>query len=246
MILTSYFTTRKHPQHLDPNTIGVQGDGHVPNNDFNYIKTWYESVKDSGHRGFIFHDNLSYEFVDKYTSDKIEFIRVKHPNEFSLNDVRFFHYQEWVCSFPDLTGENIFMTDIADVKVNKPPVESVDLFCVGSDNGRLNDYSSPYGGNYFHLHKYFNLPDIVDFSVNNYPLINAGVLGGKYDLATDFLNKYCETRNLCRRPELNINMALVNFAVRSLWGYDIQFGDPVTSEFKKYQNDREDVWFIHK
>ena len=47
--------------------------------------------------------------------------------------------------------------------------------------------------------------------------------------------------------EHNFDMWIPQFLLRHLFAANgLVLGDPVCSEFKKYQNDREDVYFIHK
>ena len=81
-LLTSYFSKKIHPNDpKDHAVVGRNPDGRVSNNEINYIKAWYDSVNNLQLNGFVFHDNLSEEFVQQYTTNKIKFIKV-YPRDF--------------------------------------------------------------------------------------------------------------------------------------------------------------------
>ena len=65
-IFTTYFSKKIHPNNPnDDHVIGRQEDGRVGQNDFEYIKNWYDSIVKNNLKGFIFYDNLTDEFVAK-------------------------------------------------------------------------------------------------------------------------------------------------------------------------------------
>ena len=77
-------------------------------------------------------------------------------------------------------------------------------------------------------------------------LINMGVLGGTQENVEIFLDFFTKIRS-SSNTELNINMAIGQFIFRFIFqGNNICVGKPLTSEYKKYQKDRKDVFFIHK
>ena len=122
VIFTSYFSLKKHPN--DPNdrwVIGRQVDGRVAQNDFKYIESWYNSVNELYLEGRIFYDNLSDEFLERYTTDKIKFIKV-FPSDYSNNDWRFFCYRNYL---EENKFNNVFLTDGSDVTVAKDPSEII-------------------------------------------------------------------------------------------------------------------------
>ena len=57
LILTTYFTSKADPQKKI----------FMPNDDFSYIEKFYRSVMDHDLHAVIFYDNLSADFVEKYT-----------------------------------------------------------------------------------------------------------------------------------------------------------------------------------
>jgi len=78
------------------------------------------------------------------------------------------------------------------------------------------------------------------------PLINMGVVGSITTNVEYFLHLFVHARSRSKTP-VNINMALGQFILRyAFQEYKIKVGAPVTSEYKKWQKDRKDVYFIHK
>lgn len=245
VIFTSYFSRKKHPNDPnDPHVVGRTHDGRVIQNDISYIKIWYESVKSLNIEGRIFCDDLNEDFIKEFSTDKISFVKVE-PSEFSNNDWRFFCYKEYL---KDNKFDAVFLTDGSDVKVVKDPMQIVednpdyDLF-VGKDSLKLEEFP------YLDVHRTVEWEDFVWFSVmaKKLDLINMGVIGGKQDQVENFLNVFWDTRVKLERPEFNSDMWTGQYVFRHLLSdKKILIGEPLTSDFKKYQNDRTDVFFIHK
>lgn len=245
VILTSYFSVKKHPN--DPNdswVIGRQADGRVSQNDFQYIEPWYNSVNKLGLEGRIFYDNLSDEFLKQYTTDKIKFIKVS-PSDYSNNDWRFFCYRNFL---EENKFDSVFLTDGSDVTVVQDPsgiissFPDTDLF-VCKDSIMLNEFP------YLQLHEQAEWEDYVWFMICHHrlELINMGVIGGNYENILLFLNKFCETRIRLGIPDFNSDMWIGQYVFRKLLAdKSILIGEPFTSIFKKYEIDRKDVYFIHK
>lgn len=245
VILTSYFSKKIHPN--DPNdsaVVGRSNDGRVLQNDFKYIQPWYESVNRLGLQGRIFCDNLSEEFIEKYTTENIKFIKV-YSSEYSNNDWRFFCYKNYL----KLNKfDNVFLTDGSDVTVVKDPCEifadysEIELF-VCKDSIKLKDFP------YVQVHQQAGWDSLSYFLIcqNHWDLINMGVIGGSYENINLFLEKFCDTRVKLGNPDFNSDMWIGQYVFRSLLSdKKVLIGEPFTSEFKKYQIDRKDVYFIHK
>jgi len=245
VILTSYFSVKKHPN--DPNdkcVIGRGSDGRVLQNDFQYIKPWYNSVNKLNLEGRIFYDNLSDDFLNEYTTDKIKFIKVT-PSDYSNNDWRFFCYRNFL---EENKFNSVFLTDGSDVTVVKDPGRIIkdnpliDLF-VCKDSIMLNEFP------YLQIHKQARWDNYTWFHNHQQMLnlINMGVIGGGYDNIMLFLNNFCETRIKLGHPDFNSDMWTGQYVFRNLLSYkNMLIGEPFTSNFKKYEIDRGDVYFIHK
>lgn len=245
VILTSYFSKKIHPN--DPNdkhVIGRMSDGRVAQNDIEYIKNWYDSVKNLDLEARIFCDNLSEEFIEKYTTNKIKFITVE-ATDYSNNDWRFFCYRNYL---EQNKFESIFLTDSSDVVVVKDPnliisnYPEYDFF-VCKDSLKLNEFP------YLNIHRQANWENFIYFAMYEkiLDLINMGVIGGSYDNMMLFLDKFCETRIKLGTPSFNSDMWTGQYVFRHILSdKKTLIGEPFTSIFKEYQNDRKDVFFIHK
>ena len=246
LILTSYFSKKKHPNAPnDSHVVGRTEDGTVASNEISYIRPWYESVKKLETKGVVFHDDLSAQFVEEYSTDLISFEKVG-DFEYSNNDFRFFCFDKYLDSNPSF--DCVFHADASDVTVVKDPssliIDTPDItYFACKDSIKLHQF------NYMWAHEKYNFDDRVQFLLNYniWDLINMGVIGGRYDDMKSFYRRFCEVRQSMGDPEFNSDMWLCQYLLRSQF-QDKKFimGEPVCSEFKKFQNDREDVYFIHK
>jgi hypothetical protein len=244
VILTSYFSKKIHPNHPNDNhVVGREKDGRVTQNSIEYIEPWYNSVRDLNIEGRVFYDNLSDEFIEEYETDKIKFIKV-NTSDYSNNDWRFFCYKKYL---EENKFDSIVLSDGSDVKVVKDPSDFVESgsydFYVCKDSINLSMFP------YLDFHKSQDWDDYVSMYLNatRWPLINMGVLGGSYENVIEFLNIFCEVRSEIREVDFNANMWIGQYVFRSLLkNKSIMIGEPFTSEFKKYQDGRKDVYFIHK
>jgi hypothetical protein len=248
VILTSYFSQKIHPN--DPNdkgVIGRGGDGRVWQNSFEYIKVWYDSIQNLDLDARIFYDDLSDDFVKKYSTDKIQFIKIQ-MSVFSNLDWRFFCYRNYLNNH---YHDSVFLTDCSDVKIVKNPSDIIKEYpdtnyFVCKDNISTRDF------NYIKVHSHFkwdNLEWFVNHHNNNsLDLLNMGVIGAKYEDMLNFLDKFCVVRLKMSNPEFaQADMWVGQYVFRHLLSSKKKLiGNPFTSDFKKYQNDREDVYFIHK
>jgi hypothetical protein len=228
VILTTYFTSRHDPQTHEP----VNGD------DIKYIYPWYASMRISGEHGIIFHDNLSQKFIKRYETDLIKFVRCRLTNR-SLNDQRFMIYLQFLLSNP---YSKIFMTDVADVIVNRSPFPLVNepysnsLF-VGRDRYNLNGHSSYMAG----LVKDYQY--LTGNSIDNYfancPMYNAGIIGGSYLTVLFLVFKICkELLTLRNVRDHNMNMLVLNYVIHNYF-YDTPSVRLFESPFKNFEISEE-------
>lgn len=245
VIFTSYFSQKKHPNDPnDPWVVGRSSDGRVLQNSFSYIENWYNSINILGIQARIFHDNLDDEFINKYTTDKIKFVTVE-TSDYSNNDWRFFCYRNYL---EDNKFDCVFLTDCSDVIVVKEPSNILKEypdkdFFICKDSILLSEFP------YLQLHQQANWNNYIWFSImqSRLDLINMGVIGANYNNMLLFLNKFCETRIKLGNPDFNSDMWTGQYVFRDLLSdKSLLIGGPFTSNFKKYENDRKDVFFIHK
>ena len=73
------------------------------------------------------------------------------------------------------------------------------------------------------------------------------VIGGCRKLVLELLSKICNIYKKLGKKAINFNLGILNEVVyNSDLVNKIKIGAPVVSGFKKYENHRKDVWFIHK
>lgn len=248
LILSSYFSLKPHPNHPEDSAVrGRAADGRVWQSDFNYIKDWYLSVVNNNLKAVLFYDNLDKEFIDLYQNENVTFQKVS-TSDYSNNDWRFFCFDEYLQGIPEEDRpETVFHTDASDVIIVKDPHELVrdknyDYFAC-KDSIPLSSFG------YMKVHEHFNWEDRLMFLVNmpDWWLINMGVIGGGFESMSKFYSKFTSIRTQMGSPEFNADMWICQYLLRSqLQPCHLLMGDPVCSEFKKYETGRTDVYFIHK
>ena len=243
-ILTTYLSSKQHPQAGDPDLKGMAQDGRVQQNSLDYIKGWYDSVKALGIEGRVFYDNLDKEFVEKYTTLNIKFIKVE-ISDYSYNDWRYFCFRNYL---EENKFDQVFLTDASDVTVVKNPAALFDEFpqtnyFLCKDSIKLHQFP------YLNGHKQLGFDNYILFFINQFEwdLINNGVIGAKYDDMMLFLNTICRLRIQMGNPGFNADIWTANYIFRNLLSEkSLLIGEPVTSRFKQYEINRRDVFFIHK
>jgi len=247
VICTTYFSQKIHPNHpSDQHVVGRAEDGRVKQNDIQYIEGWYNSVNKLKLNGVVFYDNLSDEFVSQYETKYVKFVK-SSPGVWSNNDGRFFCYLDFL---QKNKYDNVFLTDGSDVTVVQDPGKIVEDFSetdifLCKDNIPLSAF-----GRFLEVHYRFQWENYFYFALEmqrGIPLINMGVIGGRYEVMMEFLQKFCDERDRMSMPEFNADMWLGQYVFREkLKDKTLLLGNPFTSDFKEYQNDRQDVYFIHK
>lgn len=241
VIMTTYFCKKKDPQR---NT-------YAPCNDIKYIKPWYYSIKKLGLNGIIFHDGMSKEFINKYQTDKIKFVYVNsNKYDYSLNDLRFFVYYDYILNNNNI--ENVFMTDGNDVTVVQNPFKDCNTIMVGHDangngtqtylnfkNNTIKKWLNHFNNN--------NWKYKIDY-IKNKKCYNAGILGGNRQDIIKFLKNMViifKQMNSSQKTK-DLNIIVFNYVIYTIFNNNVKSGSPICSRFKKYENNRKDVYFIHK
>ena len=223
IILTNYFTGKKDPQR--------GGNDQFEPNQFENMKGWYDSILSNQLHGLIFHDQLSEDFISKYTNDNISFEKYELKKRYSLNDDRFFCWYEWLLQHEEV--ESLFCTDLFDVDFFGNPFHLMDplrydLYCGDANGAKMDEWVNnrmewAYGKT-FHAGK-------IKFI--------AGIMGGTREnmlrlfqaMTRDF-----EKAKRGTRKGKNMNMGVFNKCVYDLFEQDrILFGSPLNSRFKKFE-----------
>lgn len=245
VILTSYFTKKPHPNlPNDPNVVGRGDDGFVRNDDFSYIQEWYGSILKNNLNGYIFHDNLSDSFIDKYGNKNVTFLKVE-DSPYSNNDYRFFCFRNFL---KHKEFDYVFHTDVSDVVVVKDPESLIKNhnnfnFYACRDSIKISEFP------YLYIHEKNNWVDKMKILLNSnrWDLINMGVVGGNHHDMLMFYDSFCRIRKEMQDESFNANMWICQYLLRLVFSdKKTMVGSPVCSDFKKYQKNRRDVYFIHK
>lgn len=255
LIVTTYFSNDK----------GNYKGRSVLNNNIDYISPWYNSILKLKLNGVIFHDGLSNDFINKYTTDKINFLYVDSEEfSYSKNDYRFLIYYNFLKYNKNI--KNIFMTDGNDVIIKNNPFSYINdnnkkynknFYYVCSEFRRKLKDNNFTKFNFNRINKYIKNPNkkfkIETFEKNqDNILFNAGILGGNRNNMLYFLRLMKEKFNKTFRyipkkfHDRNINMIVFNYVIYDIIGPENAItGHPLHSLFTRYEK-RNDVIFSHK
>jgi len=241
-LLSSYFTQKPHPNRSDdPHVVGRMENGHVGRDSYAYMQRWYESVLAHNLNAVVFHDGLSDTFIARYETDRIHFLKAP-PMPWSNNDGRFFCFRDYLAEHRD---DYIVHTDISDVRLvadPEPVLTSDHDYFACRDTVTLDDIA------YQEIHQRYGWDELMQMSLAGAkPVINMGVVGGRFRVMQQFYKRFCEIREAAGEPEQNLNMQIGQYLFRVRFKHRrLLLGEPFTSRFKAYEEERRDVCFIHK
>ena len=219
IIMAPYFTRRiGFSQH--------DSSGGAKPNDFNLIKSWYETVWKLSVNAVIFHNELSNEFIKKYTTKYISFVRYDKVHRPSYNDERFYCYRDYLERNKNIN--RIICTDLFDVKFLKNPFE---LFSMGYDlyvGSEEKSHPSSYGWKW--VNKKLKEQKLKQLSKDD-TMFNAGICGGdrkKFIKLLDMMIEIFEETP----SRFNANMPVYNDCLRRLKSWKIFTGFPLHNIFE--------------
>jgi hypothetical protein len=239
VIFTSYFSSKSNPQP------GPRGEIlHAPRNDINYIYPWYSTVCHLQLNGVVIHDGLSDSFIKQYSTPRIQF-RYHKLGKMSLNDERFLALNEIL---QEQSFRKVLMTDASDLIFKRNPFDFFtehNLIYVGTDDpSRPRIRDNPWCINKAQtIMRAGNGLLEFDNSFFDFNYVNAGVIGGGYQIVKHFMESLAVVLEFLSTND-NYNMMAINYL---LWKYRIPHfkGKPLTSHFKKYELDG-DYFIVHK
>jgi hypothetical protein len=201
IVLSTYFTSKKDPQR------------HVfqKENDYQYMKNWYESILEHDLIAFVFYDSLSDDFVAEFQNINVRFIK-SNLGTLSLNDERIFIYSEFLSLF----SQDIFVlaTDINDVVVNRNPINlfknnKATLF-VGRGDRKF------WASHYWNLKKMYEFKKQINEEISAgiflCPVFNAGLIGGEIEVVRNLFKNMIYYFNKMH-VEGNFNMNIMNLVI---------------------------------
>ncbi len=224
----------------------------LPDDSYDLVQEWAESVAAAKLKGVLFHNNFSEENCARYTNEYISFVRIDYNPTYNPNVFRYLVYRDYLekCTEPI---EGVFVTDVSDVTLAQNPfthplyIENPSsLFCGDEPKQLRNDWMMAHGE-----HLRLQIQDYADYEERfaSDTLLNCGVFGGHYPLFMDFLQQLCEiheTYNHSNKTAYTGDMGAFNYLARTRFNENLRHGFPVNTEFKAYENERSDCWFRHK
>lgn len=241
MLLTTYITTKKDWQR-----------GKFARVQYSKVRRLYHSTVTKGINVTVLYDKLPVDFMQKYGNERFNFHQVDlttFDKRYGVNDVRYFFFLQLIKAHPE--WKTIFIVDLFDVRVPMNPCPGIQdgRLYVGKEQDRLRRH--PWmkarflrmGGHY--VEWYSTLGEQTR-------ILNCGITGGRRDVMLRLVSRMTqvlEDPNLEIRKkgkeDINLNMAALNYIVYNEFP-DFISGAPLHSVYKRFENRRKDVWFIHK
>ncbi|CAE7553233.1 GATL10 [Symbiodinium natans] len=242
MILTSYFTTKKDWQR-----------GKYVKPTFSKIQKLYQTAVTNGLTVSILYDVLPQEFLDAYGSERFRFVQVnltQFDRRYGVNDVRYFFFERLVQQNRD--WKYIFIVDAFDVRSGMSPCSGMQpgKIYVGGEQDRLKKHPwmkarfQKMGGKY----NQWYTTKVTD----KLKILNCGITGGQRDVMLKLLSRMVQVLQdpalaiRQKNEDINLNMAALNYILYVEFEGKFHYGPPVHSAYKRFENKRKDVWWVHK
>lgn len=226
VVLTTYLTGSIDPQRGEKWTADIE-----------QCRVLAESVKRHNTDLVVINDCF-----DKNETDKFSNI----VNSYSISDtiketknpyfLRWLEYRDWLRLYkPD----NVFLTDCNDVELLRHPFKNIqpNKLYVGWEKDvigcqwMLNHHKSNFGQTFIKCNM-------------KTPLLNAGVIGGRYEVVMEFLDRICDMISIL--PELSLedtDMATFNWVLYSHFNGRFETGEKICTTFKAYDySNKISIW----
>lgn len=188
----------------------------------------------------VFHDCLD----SARDSEYVRFLRVpKNPKKSPLS-------QRWLI-YRDYLERNhhtqIFCIDATDVRILKNPFKFMNpnTLYVGDEwnNTWINVWVEKYNEPHITIKDY----NKVKREHENKPLLNAGIVGGDFDLMFGLIDMLASTiLKEPNNPDIHTDMALINYFARKHYSDKLVHGLPLNTRFKQYEENHRTAWIQHK
>ncbi|CAK9029795.1 unnamed protein product [Durusdinium trenchii] len=242
MVLTSYFTTKKDWQR-----------GKYAKPSFSKIQKLYQTAITNGLAVSVLYDSLPQDFIDAYASHRFRFVQVnltEFDKRYGVNDVRYFFFHRLLNQNSD--WKSVFIVDAFDVRSGMNPCSGIQpgKIFVGGEQDRLKKHPwmkarfQKMGGKY----NQWYTSKVTD----KMKILNCGITGGQRDVMLKFLSRMVQVLQdpalaiRQKNEDINLNMAALNYILYTEFDGKFQYGPPVHSVYKRFENRRKDVWWVHK
>lgn len=231
-IITTYFTSEQDPQRSRT----------WANDDFSIIKPFYESVIKHNLNCIILIDNSSEEFIKKYKTDKITFVRCDSSG-LNMVDVRWGLYNKLLASRPDIL--RAFFVDVSDVVILKNAFDFINSETVYCGDEESINCNNKWMMTRYRLIDYPGINTLNEKYLNK-KVLNAGILGGSRNHLLDITNKISEILDYLKIKKLTIDMCVFNHVIYTNYENIISHGMPVNTVFRLEDINNKVAWFKHR
>jgi hypothetical protein len=231
-IITTYFTAEKDPQR--PNVWA--------NDDFSIIEKFYDGILKHQLNCLILIDNSSDDFIKKYETDKIKFLRCDSSG-LNMVDIRWKLYANLLKLRTDI--DRVFFVDVSDVLILKNPfnfIEPGKIYC--GDEDSINMKNQWMMDRYFLLNQSTIINKLANYA--NKQVLNAGVLGGERLVIMGIAEKMANLLEISNVTSTTVDMCTFNHVLYMDYKDKLVHGLPVNTVFKTYDFDNKEAWFCHK
>ena len=208
----------------------------LPDDSYELVQEWAESVENINLRGIIFHNNFSDETCTRYENEHISFVRIDYNPQFNPNVFRYFVYRDYLAKCTE-SIQGVFVTDVSDVTLAQNPFihplftsSPTSLFCGDEPKPLLNDWMLAHGE---HLRS--QIPDYADYEER----FASETLLNKWQLQSQ--DYYLIVGRMI--PDNNSDIIIEGFINSSstkklvIVG-DVPYQDAYATKIKSYQDDR--------
>lgn len=223
----------------------------LANDDFSIVSEWAKSVLEMGLQGIVFHNNFSEATCNANENEHLHFIKVQYNPQFNPNVFRYFVYNEFLKQHHQ-NIDNVFFTDVSDVVVLKNPFlerlyldNPTAVFCGDEPEILANEWMLNHGD---HLRNKISDYALFETNFKDKVLLNCGIIGGTIAVMKPFIQKLWaihEKYNCKNKTLYTGDMGAFNYLVRTQYNDNLIHGNPVNTEFKKYEIN-DSCWFKHK
>ncbi len=224
----------------------------LADDDYELVRDWAESITALDVHGVLFHNNFSETTRARYQNEHLTFVQVTHDSRFNPNVFRYLVYRDFLREHAGQI-DSLFVTDVTDVVMVRNPfvqplfmTNPTTIFCGDEPKILANDWMHDHA-----THLRSQISDYADYEAEfaSATLLNCGIIGGNLAVMQPFIEQLAaihETHNRDNKTPYTGDMGAFNYLVRSRFNDQVFHGPPVNTEFKAYQNERQDCWFRHK